>query len=63
VALEYHCPHCRADFSSHQALTDHIGSTHHNTHPNHKFRCTTCDEAFMAEMKWLDDYEPPPETA
>ena len=60
MALDYHCPHCRADFSSHKALTGHIDSTHHGT--DRKFRCTTCDEAFMAGMTWLDDYEPP-ETA
>jgi hypothetical protein len=55
----HHCPHCRADFTTRQGLTDHIAEVHHQR----KFRCTTCDEAFMAEMKWLDDYEPPPETA
>ena len=59
MAQDFHCPHCRADFTSHQDLSAHVTEVHHEA----KFRCTTCDESFMAEMKWLDDYEPPPETA
>jgi hypothetical protein len=59
MAQDFHCPHCRADFTSHEALSAHVAEVHHHS----KFRCTTCDEAFMAEMKWLDDYDPPSETA
>jgi DNA-directed RNA polymerase subunit RPC12/RpoP len=51
MTQDYHCPHCRADFTSHQELTDHINGVHHER----KYRCTTCDEAFMAGMAWLDD--------
>lgn len=54
MAPDYPCPHCRADFGSHQELTDHITDVHHER----KYRCTTCDGAFMAGMTWLDDYRP-----
>ncbi len=57
--LMYPCPHCRADFDSFDARRRHISVAHHETHPEHKFRCTTCDEAFMADMTWLRDADAP----
>ena len=37
-----------------QVLEHHIKASHHENLPNEKFRCTTCDAAFMAQMEWLD---------
>jgi uncharacterized protein with PIN domain len=57
---QYHrCPHCRADLTSHQELSDHLEAVHHER----KYRCTTCDDAFVAEMTWLEDYRPAEEIA
>ncbi len=54
MSMPYQCPHCRADFSTHEARRQHIETSHPDIH-NRKFRCTTCDAAFMAEMKWLNE--------
>jgi hypothetical protein len=59
MSMPFPCPHCRAVFSTHDALRSHLVTSHSDAHPDHKFRCTTCDEAFMADMKWLKEYEPP----
>jgi len=57
MSMPYACPHCRADFSTFDALQHHVSSSHHETHPDYKFRCTTCDAAFLDEMKWLKEKE------
>ena len=62
MAMPYPCPHCRADFSTYESLRSHVSTSHHDTHPDHKFRCTTCDAAFMADMKWLHEEEPSADT-
>ncbi len=62
MGMPYPCPHCRADFSSPDMLNKHVASAHHADHPERKFRCTTCDEAFMEGMAWLKDYRPAEET-
>jgi hypothetical protein len=54
VSLEMHpCPHCPAEFDSLKSLEHHIKASHHEDLPNEKFRCSTCDDAFMKQVEWL----------
>ena len=56
MSLEMHpCPHCNAEFDSLHSLEHHLKASHHETLPNEKFRCTTCDEEFMSQMTWLKE--------
>jgi uncharacterized C2H2 Zn-finger protein len=51
------CPHCPAQFDSLKSLEHHLGASHNERLPDEKFRCTTCDAEFMAEVEWLDHVE------
>jgi hypothetical protein len=55
VSLEMHpCPHCAAGFDSLRSLEHHLKASHDQTLPNEKFRCTTCDAEFMAQIEWME---------
>jgi uncharacterized C2H2 Zn-finger protein len=54
MSLEMHpCPHCPAEFDSLKSLEHHLKASHHQDLPNEKFRCSTCDDAFMKQVEWL----------
>ena len=58
MSLEMHpCPHCPAEFDSLKSLEHHLKASHHEVLPDEKFRCTTCDAEFMAQMEWMDHVE------
>jgi uncharacterized C2H2 Zn-finger protein len=58
MSLEMHpCPHCPAEFDSLKSLEHHLEASHHEVLPDEKFRCTTCDAEFMAQMEWMDPAE------
>jgi uncharacterized C2H2 Zn-finger protein len=51
------CPHCAAEFDALKSLEHHLKASHNQGLPDEKFRCTTCDAEFMAQMEWLDHVE------
>jgi uncharacterized C2H2 Zn-finger protein len=55
MSLAMHpCPHCPAAFDSLKSLEHHLRAAHDDALPSEKFRCSTCDAEFMAQMEWLD---------
>jgi uncharacterized C2H2 Zn-finger protein len=55
MSLAMHpCPHCPAAFDSLKSLEHHLKAAHNDALPSEKFRCSTCDAEFMAQMEWLD---------
>ena len=55
MSLAMHpCPHCPAAFDSLRSLEHHLKANHNEALPSEKFRCSTCDAEFMAQVAWLD---------
>ena len=52
------CPRCPAEFDSHRSLEHHLKTAHADAPGTGRtYRCTTCDEEFMARMDWLRHYD------